>query len=200
MDRRKSCFELATDIVDGVGQYMNHYSSYRATGYILTSALVECIYHVVPEYRDRSSPVDKRETECTLRKAGDLLKDLSRSVGPASRALHALECVLSSDETQTTSLSGYQPIQHLFDGTQNWTDKFWDVAGSGQIHDPLGEGIEEPALSMPFGWLESPAGGSGWALADNPQSYASGLPPVHSSGKDIDNPYFELNFEGTTVN
>lgn len=123
LHRRQSCICIAKDILSAIAKYMSFYSSYRPSGYVLTSSLVECIYHIVPEYRDRSSPLDHNVIECTLRKASSLLKTLAESVGAASRAFRALHCVLRTDEMPATSLYKYQHLPFFESESEQPTTK-----------------------------------------------------------------------------
>jgi hypothetical protein len=94
LQRRRSCFYLAKAIVEAIAKYMSLYSSYRPSGFVLTCSLVECIYYIVPKQLDQSDVIPLNTIQSTLREAGNLLRTLSHTVGAASRAFNALECIL----------------------------------------------------------------------------------------------------------
>lgn len=96
--RRRSCFHIAKEIVDGVEKYMSIFSGNRAAEYMLTSTLVKSIYYIVPESRDDNTPLDKEVIRNTLCTASRLLKSMVPNVAAASRAFQALRCVLLLDE------------------------------------------------------------------------------------------------------
>ena len=144
---------------------MSLFSSYQASGYVLTSSLVESLYHVVPEYRDRSSSFDHRTVESTLRKAENLLSTLSQTVGAAFRAFRALRCVLKSDEGQAESIYEYQGLpafgsngmpQSLFDKIPSLSDELWDMSETRQLHDWLDNPVEDSTIPSSSMRLQNP--------------------------------------------
>lgn len=63
-------------------------------GFTLTLSLVESIFYIAAKQEDEGDCVSIDERQETLQQAGNLLRVLSRTIGAASTALEALECVL----------------------------------------------------------------------------------------------------------
>lgn len=137
---------------------MSFYSSYQQSGYILTTSLVECIYHIAPEHKDQSSPIDKYAIRKALSKADGLLRRLSQTVGSASRALRALHCVLRADEPHSQSMDWFRGLTAseldpssypMFESLPNWTDEIWDTPETRRLHNWLNNPAEDQVSPPP---------------------------------------------------
>jgi len=136
---------------------MSLYSFYRPAGYILTTSLVECIYHIVPEYRDRSSSLDHSAIQSMLRQASSLLQNLTYTVGSASRAFRALHCVLRSDNIPAESLYDYQPLasfrveaasRPVVEDIRSLPENHWTTSKKGSLEDWLDSFAEQPVFPI----------------------------------------------------
>lgn len=105
-------------------------TSLKPCGYILTTALVECLYHVLPEECQSTSIVPSGSLKGIVFTASQLLRTLSKSTAMASKVYHYLRDVLPSDD-------GFGPL-----------GKFAKISPSPNIADP--QGLQDCLVSEKF--------------------------------------------------
>lgn len=118
VDRRKTSISICEAIIEGIRSYMVTTTSLKPCGYILTTALVECLYHVLPEECRSISVISSGSLKGIVFTASQLLRTLSKSTAMASKVYHYLRDVLPSDD-------GFGPI-----------DKFAVISPSPNMEDP----------------------------------------------------------------
>jgi hypothetical protein len=94
IERRKASVSICEVIMEAIRGYMTMTTSLKPSGYILTTSLVEVLYHILPEECDQKPivPVEHlREMVCTT---SQLLQTLSDSVATASKVYQYLRDLL----------------------------------------------------------------------------------------------------------
>ncbi|KAJ5646570.1 hypothetical protein N7490_002942 [Penicillium lividum] len=97
LERRKTSVSICEAIIEAIRSYMITTTSLKPSGYILTTALVESLYHLIPE-ECHPAPVASNELlKGMIYGASQLLQTLSRSVATASKVYQYLRDLLPSD-------------------------------------------------------------------------------------------------------
>jgi hypothetical protein len=89
---------LARHTIDAIAAFVNSCPRIRSSGYFISTALVECICHVVYILQDSTLAIDRAATFESFRNAYQLLVDFAQTWITAKRALHALSSTVFSGE------------------------------------------------------------------------------------------------------
>lgn len=84
LERRKSSVSICKAILQAIRSYMITTSSLKPCGYIMTTALVESLYHILPEEGHPAPVVSHQLLKEMVHEASHLLQTLSESVATAS--------------------------------------------------------------------------------------------------------------------
>ncbi|PWY72572.1 hypothetical protein BO83DRAFT_427209 [Aspergillus eucalypticola CBS 122712] len=102
IERRRTSISICEAITEAIRQYMAISTSLKPFGYMLTTALVECLYHVVPE-ESCSSPITPRKAlRGIVLTTSQLLRTLSRSTAMAYKVYQYLQDILPIHDTVAT--------------------------------------------------------------------------------------------------
>jgi hypothetical protein len=94
---KQFCARLAKDSIEAISAFANAYPRIRASGYFISTALVECIYHLVYNLQDQATGADRAATVASFRAAYQLLVDFGNTWITARRALKALGTAIFSE-------------------------------------------------------------------------------------------------------
>ncbi|KAH8819259.1 hypothetical protein F5884DRAFT_848585 [Xylogone sp. PMI_703] len=95
-ETRQLCSSIAKDCIDAIGAFADACPRIRSCGYFITTALVECIYHLVHILQDSSLKFDRTATLDSFCNAYQLLTNFAQTWSTAKRALDALSAVIFS--------------------------------------------------------------------------------------------------------
>ncbi|KAH8892290.1 hypothetical protein GQ53DRAFT_823084 [Thozetella sp. PMI_491] len=95
-EARLFCAHLARNSIDAIAAFANACPRIRSSGYFISTALVECIYHLVYILQDRSLEIDRPPLLDAFRKAYQLLSDFASTWVTANRAVRALSFAIFS--------------------------------------------------------------------------------------------------------
>jgi hypothetical protein len=84
------CARVAKDSIEAISAFANAYPRIRASGYFISTTLVECVYHLVYILQDQTANVDRASVIASFRAAYQLLVDFGNTWITARRALQAL--------------------------------------------------------------------------------------------------------------
>ena len=161
-ERRKTAIEICKAIIEAIRNYMATTTSLKPIGYILTTALVESLYHVLPEESRAAPVVSNKLLKDLIDGASQALQSLSKSVATASKIYDYLKDLLPPND-KYSSLDAFVSGQNTTD--QNMpldcsldldalSDSFWGDF-SNQPSEPIhmGEGNKTLPL-LPMGRTE----------------------------------------------
>ncbi|KAJ5537782.1 hypothetical protein N7494_007261 [Penicillium frequentans] len=97
LERRKTSVLVCEAIIEAIRSYMITSTSLKPIGYILTTALVESLYHLIPEECHPAPVVSNDLLKGMVYGASQLLQTLSKSVATASKVYQYLQDLLPSD-------------------------------------------------------------------------------------------------------
>ncbi|KAJ5798373.1 uncharacterized protein N7503_007669 [Penicillium pulvis] len=97
IERRKTSVSICEAIIEAIRSYMITTTSLKPSGYILTTALVESLYHLIPEECHSTPVVSNELLKGMIYGASQLLQTLSKSVATASKVYQYLQDLLPSD-------------------------------------------------------------------------------------------------------
>ncbi|KAJ5639985.1 uncharacterized protein N7484_007847 [Penicillium longicatenatum] len=106
LERRKTSVSICEAIIEAIRSYMITTTSLKPSGYILTTALVESLYHLIPEECHPAPVVSNELLRQMVYGASQLLQTLSKSVATASKVYQYLQDLLPSD-------NGFKPPEKL---------------------------------------------------------------------------------------
>ena len=89
------CARLAREIIHGHDVYINRYRNARASGYFMTTSMVESVYHLTPVLHYTNNSAEFAACVKALKQAHTILKQLSTRMNVAKKALRALSGVLT---------------------------------------------------------------------------------------------------------
>ena len=89
------CARLAREIIHGHDIYLNRYRNARASGYFMTTSMVESVYHLTPVLHYTKNSGEFAACVKALKQAHAILKQLSTRMNVAKKALRALSGVLT---------------------------------------------------------------------------------------------------------
>jgi hypothetical protein len=95
-ESRHICSHIARNSIDAIAAFAAAYPRCRSSGYFLSTALVECIYHLVYILQDSALQIDRPAVLDSFQKAYQLLSDFASTWITAKRALHALSAAIFS--------------------------------------------------------------------------------------------------------
>lgn len=95
-EARLFCAHLSRSSIDAIAAFSTSFHRSRCSGYFISTALVECIYHLVYILQDRSLQIDRSSLLDAFRKAYQLLSDFASTWMTARRAIRALSSVIFS--------------------------------------------------------------------------------------------------------
>jgi hypothetical protein len=95
-EARLFCADLSRSSIDAIAAFSTLCPRSRCSGYFISTALVECIYHLVYILQDRSLEIDRPSLLEAFRKAHQLLSDFASTWMTARRALRALSSAIFS--------------------------------------------------------------------------------------------------------
>ncbi|KAL3481534.1 hypothetical protein BJX99DRAFT_253459 [Aspergillus californicus] len=84
LERRKTSVSICKAIIEAIRSYMITTASLKPCGYIMTTALVESLYHILPEDGHPAPVVSHKLLNEMIHDASQLLQTLSESVATAS--------------------------------------------------------------------------------------------------------------------
>ncbi|KAJ5289663.1 uncharacterized protein N7443_009916 [Penicillium atrosanguineum] len=94
IERRQTSVSICEAIIEAIQSYMTMTTSLRPSGYILTTSLVEILYHIVPEECDPKPIFSVELLKGMVCSASQLLQTLSNSVATASHVYQYLRDLL----------------------------------------------------------------------------------------------------------
>lgn len=100
--------QLAIESITAISTFIRAYPRNRSSGYFLSTALVECICHLLYIVQDRAARVDRSTLINALRDAHRLLSELSSICVTAKRAVNVLFDTISPGSDVDVS----QPTNH----------------------------------------------------------------------------------------
>lgn len=130
----------------------------RPLGYILTTALVECLYYILPEECHPAPVVSHKLLKDLINDASQALQSLSKSVATASKIYQSLKDLLPSDDELDASSYDQEAVDqtmHLdcFSGLDVLSETFW---GSFPNEFPMPKQTKQSHQAFP----SSPVGSS----------------------------------------
>ncbi|KAJ5999341.1 hypothetical protein N7451_007151 [Penicillium sp. IBT 35674x] len=119
LERRKTSVSICEVIIEAIRSYMITTTSLKPSGYILTTALVESLYHLIPEECHPAPVVSNELLKGMICSASQLLQTLSKSVATAYKVYQYLQDLLPSDNGSESpgELTASSPPQDI--GNQN---------------------------------------------------------------------------------
>ncbi|KAJ5717728.1 hypothetical protein N7488_003374 [Penicillium malachiteum] len=97
VERRKTVITICEAIVEAIRSYMVMAAWLKPLGYILTTALVECLYYILPEECHPTPVVSNKLLKDLIYDASQALQSLSKLVATASKIYQSLKDLLPSD-------------------------------------------------------------------------------------------------------
>ncbi|OGE51819.1 hypothetical protein PENARI_c012G11376 [Penicillium arizonense] len=94
IERRKTSVSICEAIIEAIRSYMTMATSLKPSGYILTTSLVEILYHILPEECDPKPIIPGELLKGMVCAASQLLQTLSNSVATASKVYQYLRDLL----------------------------------------------------------------------------------------------------------
>lgn len=88
---RDICASLASQVIDAIAAFTDSITNIEPCGFFFSTALVECIYHLIFAIQDTSSPADRTSSISSLKLSYQLLVRFSRTLDTAKRAIRALD-------------------------------------------------------------------------------------------------------------
>jgi len=95
-ESRHFCANLAQQSIDAIAAFASACPRIRSSGYFISTALVECIYHLVYILQDKALRIDRQAVLDSFRHAYQLLLDFAQTWITAKRALQALSSAIFS--------------------------------------------------------------------------------------------------------
>ena len=95
-EARHFCAHLARASINAIAAFVSECPKARSSGYFISTAIVECIYHLVYIVQDRGLDTDRSAALDAFRKAYQLLTDLAPTWITARRALRVISSVICS--------------------------------------------------------------------------------------------------------
>jgi hypothetical protein len=90
------CARLSREVISGHDVYLERYQGARASGYFMTTSMVECIYHLAPVlHYSKDRPQEHKACVKALKQAHAILMQLSLRMNVAKKALKALSGVIT---------------------------------------------------------------------------------------------------------
>lgn len=90
------CVSLAAQTVDAIAAFTESCPSIVPCGFFFSTALLECIYHLIVAIRAKPSEEERAASIRSFQLAYQLLEQFSQALDTAKRALRALNSVISS--------------------------------------------------------------------------------------------------------
>ncbi|KAF2802372.1 uncharacterized protein BDZ99DRAFT_482811 [Mytilinidion resinicola] len=109
-EARKLCAVLARDSVEAIAAFANACPGIRPSGYFISTALVECIYHLVYLLKDPGLQTDGSAALESFHSAYQLLVELAGTIEPANHALEALKIAISSSDYEIFGALGTESV------------------------------------------------------------------------------------------
>ena len=97
------CARIAREIIHNHEVFLARYPGARASGYFITSSMVECVYHLVPVLHYSKDPDEHGASLLALKRAHNILIQLSSILNVSKNALRALRGVMSRWGTQSNT-------------------------------------------------------------------------------------------------
>ncbi|KAJ5951307.1 uncharacterized protein N7479_009720 [Penicillium vulpinum] len=149
LERRKTSVSICKAMIEAIRSYMMTTTSLKPCGYILTTTLVEVMYHVIPEESHPAPIASHGLLKGMVHDAIQLLQTLSESVATASKVCRYLENLLPLDDplTASTSQMAVKKAPFLSSSTdlETLSEKFWKI-----IVDQPGQGTSSaPTHTQP---------------------------------------------------
>lgn len=96
------CALLATHTISAITAFTATFPRFRPSGYFITTALVECIYHLVHVLQDPSLEANRASALDSFRTAYNLLLEFAQTLNSARRAVRALRTAIFSGTGPTS--------------------------------------------------------------------------------------------------
>ncbi|XHG03943.1 hypothetical protein AWENTII_007226 [Aspergillus wentii] len=96
------CARLASQTVEAIAAFTNSCPSIKPCGFFFSTALIECIYHLMSVVQDPSLQDEKSSMIKSFRLSYRLLVQFSQTLDTAKRAICALHSAVFPDEQDTT--------------------------------------------------------------------------------------------------
>src|ERR1700744_3857823 len=98
-EARRFCAVLARDSVEAIAAFASVCPCIRPSGYFISTALVECVYHLVYLLKDPELQSDEPAALESFQCAFKLLSELAGTIDSAKHALDAVKrAIFSSDQ------------------------------------------------------------------------------------------------------
>lgn len=95
---RNLCASLASQIIDAISAFTDNITNIEPCGFFFSTALVECIYHLIFAIQDSSSASDRSSSISSLKLSYQLLVRFSHTLDTAKRAIRALDSAVFSGD------------------------------------------------------------------------------------------------------
>ncbi|KAF2494597.1 hypothetical protein BU16DRAFT_589557 [Lophium mytilinum] len=105
-EARKFCAVLARDSIEAIAAFASVCPGIRPSGYFISTALVECIYHLAYLLKDPELQTDGSAALESFHSAYQLLVELAETIEAAKHALEALKIAISSSDYEMFGSSG----------------------------------------------------------------------------------------------
>ena len=146
MEAKRFCALIAKHSIDGIAAYASACSKPQSSGYFISTALVECIFHLVYTLQDQKQHIDREAAITAFRNAYKLLCDFASTWTTAKRALHALSsAIFSGGDTNATIEALFRPAGYHDDGIE---DSLPDRAAETQAHQQKSAELRQELSSV----------------------------------------------------
>jgi hypothetical protein len=139
LERRKTSFSICKAILGAIRSYIITTASLKPCGYIMTTVLVECLYHILPEEGHPTPVVSHKLLKEMVHDASQLLQTLSESVATASVVYQYLRDLLPPGplgDFPTASTSQRTTDQSSFLDCPMDLDPFPETLWRSLVHHP----------------------------------------------------------------
>ncbi|KAL4895010.1 hypothetical protein BDV59DRAFT_174272 [Aspergillus ambiguus] len=141
---RRLCASLAAQTVEAIAAFTDSCPSIIPCGFFFSTALLECIYHLIFAIQDSSARAERNSSIEAFRMSYQLLVQFSQTLDTAKRAIRALDSAVS-----TGSDLGFL-LEEAGEGPEIPDDPPEGNTNSLMRENVLGDGGDVPQESMPF--------------------------------------------------
>lgn len=105
------CASLASQVIEAIAAFTGKITNIEPCGFFFSTALVECVYHLICAVQDAPSPEDRSSIVSSLKLSYQLLVRFSHTLDTAKRAIRALDSAVFPD--------GAGSLTERYDGDTN---------------------------------------------------------------------------------
>lgn len=128
------CASLASQIIEAIAAFADSITNIEPCGFFFSTALVECIYHLIFTIQDSSSPTERPSSISSLKLSYQLLVLFSRTLDTAKRAIRALDSTVFPGARDDSLVTNHQ--QH--GETGNLNVKINGIGTNSHLFDSIG--------------------------------------------------------------